>query len=218
MVRGLRSHGVTDERVLEAMGRLPRELFAPEALAPRAYEDHALPVVDGQTLTRPATVAQCAAEVVRAGAQRVLEVGTGSGYQAAVLASVCRQVFSVERHAGLLARARATLNRLGIANVALLRGDGSVGWSRFAPYDAVVVAAAADAVPQALLAQVGPGGVLIVPVGGPGGQRLLRVTRTAGGSTTDDLGPCSFVPLVGGADSRRSAADRGAETRPPDRS
>ena len=215
MVRDLRGRGIDDERVLEAMGRLPRELFAPEALAGRAYEDHALPVLDGQTLTRPYTVAQCAVEVARAGAERVLEVGTGTGYQAAVLASLCRQVFSVERHAALVARARATLDRLGIANVALLRGDGRLGWSRFAPYDAVVVAAAGAVVPDALVAQVRPGGVLIVPVGRGGGQRLLRVTRTAAGAHTDDLGPCSFVPLLTRGNEGGPAG--GGETRPPRR-
>jgi protein-L-isoaspartate(D-aspartate) O-methyltransferase len=215
MVRDLRAHGIADERVLEAMARLPRELFAPEALAARAYEDHALPVLDRQTLTRPHTVAQCAAEVARAGAERVLEVGTGTGYQAAVLASLCRQVFSVERHAGLLARARTTLDRLGIANVALLRGDGSLGWPRFAPYDAVVVAAASDRVPEAVLAQVRTGGVLIVPAGPPGAQRLLRVTRTAAGSRTDDLGPCSFVPLVAGIATGPSASGETPRPRRP---
>lgn len=197
MVAELAGRGIADEGVLAAMATLPRHLFAPGAFGERAYGDHALPLLDGQTLTRPLTVALCVQEVARARAARVLEVGSGSGYQTAVLAAVCRQVFSVERHPRLLALARANLDRLAIGNVALLRGDGTIGWSRFAPYDAIVVAAAAPRVPPALLAQLVPGGLLVIPLGAPGEQQLVRLTNQPSGPESRVLGPCSFVPLVG---------------------
>jgi protein-L-isoaspartate(D-aspartate) O-methyltransferase len=133
MVAALATRGITDVAVLDAMGRVPRQWFVPEGLAGNAYGDHPLPVLDGQTVTQPQTVALCLQEVRRGGAERVLEVGTGSGYQAAILAVLCRQVFSVERNPRLVALARANLDRLGVHNVALLRGDGSIGWSRYAP-------------------------------------------------------------------------------------
>ncbi|MBA2564105.1 MAG: protein-L-isoaspartate(D-aspartate) O-methyltransferase [Gemmatimonadetes bacterium] len=203
MVASLAARGISDVRVLEVMGRIPRHDFAPAGLAEQAYGDHALPVLDRQTLTQPHTVALCAQEVCRAGATRVLEVGTGSGYQAAVLAALCRHVFSVERHPRLIALARANLDRRGITNVALLRGDGSIGWSRFAPYDAMVVGAAAPEVPRALVSQLAMGGRLVLPLGAPGSQELVRVTREGQGFRTEGLGPCSFVPLLGEAGWRR---------------
>ncbi|MFN2432232.1 MAG: protein-L-isoaspartate(D-aspartate) O-methyltransferase [Gemmatimonadota bacterium] len=215
MLEALRARGISDAAVLSAMGRLPRQIFAPEGFGARAYGDHALPVLDGQTLTQPHTVALCAQEVRRAGARRVLEVGTGSGYQAAVLALLCPHVFSVERHPRLLALARANLDRLGLTNVALLRGDGSIGWSRFAPYDVVVVAAAAPRVPAALLSQLTPGGRLLAPVGGADGQELMRVTRQAREFRTESLGPCSFVPLLG--ERGGGPADAGSGGERPDR-
>jgi protein-L-isoaspartate(D-aspartate) O-methyltransferase len=197
MMATLAARGISDERVLALMGRIPRQFFAPEALAAQAYGDHALPVLDGQTLTQPYIVALCAQEVRTAGAERVLEIGTGSGYQAAVLAGICKQVFSVERNPRLLALARTNLDRLDLANVALLRGDGTIGWSRFAPYDAVLVAAAAPSVPVALLDQLRLGGRMLIPLGPPGSQQLFRVTRELRGTRAEPLGSCSFVPLVG---------------------
>jgi protein-L-isoaspartate(D-aspartate) O-methyltransferase len=199
MVTGLAARGITDQRVLELMGRIPRQLFAPEGLGEQAYGDHALPVGEGQTLTQPLTVALCAQEVCAAGADRVLEIGTGSGYQAAVLAGLCRQVFSVERNPRLLAWARANLDRLGLSNVALLRGDGTIGWARFAPYDAILVAAAAPDVPRRLLEQLKPCGRMLIPLGPAARQQLVRVTREAAGERQELLGSCSFVPLVGEA-------------------
>jgi len=197
MVAALAARGISDAEVLAAMARIPRQSFVPEALAGNAYADHPLPVLDGQTATQPHTVALCVQEVCRLGAERVLEVGTGSGYQAAVLAAVCRQVFSVERNPRLLALARGNLDRLGVHNVALLRGDGTIGWSRFAPYDAIVVAAAGPEVPAALLAQLRPGGRMLIPLGTDDAQQLVRVTREAHGTRSEPIASCSFVPLVG---------------------
>ena len=199
MVTALAARGIAEPRVLDVMGRVPRHIFAPEALASRAYGDHALPLLDGQTLTQPYTVARCVQEVLACGARRVLEVGTGSGYQAAVLAAVCRQVFSVERNPRLVALARSNLDRLGLENVALLRGDGTIGWSRFAPYEAILVAAAAPAVPPALVGQLTPGGRMLIPLGDAAAQQVVRVTREGPGYRTEALGPCAFVPLVGHA-------------------
>jgi protein-L-isoaspartate(D-aspartate) O-methyltransferase len=197
MVAALAARRISDEAVLAVMARIPRQWFVPEALAGSAYADHPLPVLDGQTVTQPHTVALCVQEVRRAGATRVLEVGTGSGYQTAVLAGVCRQVFSVERHPKLAALARANLDRLGIVNVALLRGDGTIGWSRYAPYDAIVVAAAASGPPDALLAQLGPGGRMLIPIGPAGAQQLVRIRREGRGLCREAIAPCSFVPLLG---------------------
>lgn len=197
MVSALAARGITDEAVLGVMGRVPRHWFVPEALAGSAYGDHPLPVLDGQTATQPYTVALCAQEVRRAGAQRVLEVGTGTGYQAAVLARLCRQVFSVERNPRLVTLARANLDRLGLTNVALMRGDGTIGWSRYAPYEAIVVAAGTSEVPGALLAQLCPGGRMLIPLGEAGAQQLTRVTRESGATRCEPVAPVSFVPLVG---------------------
>jgi protein-L-isoaspartate(D-aspartate) O-methyltransferase len=197
MVSSLAARGISDEAVLAAMARIPRQWFVPEALAGSAYGDHPLPVLDGQTATQPHTVALCVQEVRRAGAQRVLEVGTGSGYQTAVLAAVCREVFSVERNPRLVALARSNLDRVAVANVALLRGDGTIGWSRFAPYEAIVVAAAAAEVPPALLAQLEADGVMLIPIAGPAGQQLVRVTRESRGWRSETLTAVSFVPLLG---------------------
>jgi protein-L-isoaspartate(D-aspartate) O-methyltransferase len=211
MVAALAARGITDETVLAVMGRIPRQSFVPEALAGSAYGDHPLPVLDGQTVTQPHTVALCVQEVRKAGGERVLEVGTGTGYQAAVLAGVCRHVFSVERNPRLVTLARANLDRLGITNVALLRGDGTIGWSRYAPYDAIVVAAGTPDVPAALLAQLRTGGRLLIPLGGPGAQQLTRVTQEARGAVRREaLAACSFVPLLSGRDGdvQRSATSR----------
>ncbi len=196
MVAALAARAITDETVLAVMARVPRQWFVPEALAGSAYGDHPLPVLDGQTVTQPHTVALCVQEVRKAGGQRVLEVGTGTGYQAAVLAGVCRHVFSVERNPRLVTLARANLDRLGVTNVALLRGDGTIGWSRYAPYDAIVVAAGTPEVPVALLAQLRPGGRMLIPLGAPGAQQLTRVTHEAHGPRVEAITPCSFVPLV----------------------
>ena len=195
----LRSAGlVTDPRVVEAIAAVPRHLFVPAALAGEAYGDHALPIGHGQTITQVANVARSAELAAIAPGARVLEIGTGSGYQAAVLARLARWVFTLERIAELAKGAQALLSALGIGNVSVKVFDGSYGWSEHAPYDAIVVAAAAPEVPEPLVAQLGPTGRLVVPVGAPGRQRLLVVKKLPNGRVrTEDAGDVAYVPLVG---------------------
>ncbi len=195
----LRSAGlVTDPRVVEAIAAVPRHLFVPAALAGEAYGDHALPIGHGQTITQAANVARSAQLAALAPGSRVLEIGTGSGYQAAVLSRLARWVFTLERIAPLAKAAQALLSALGIANVSIKVFDGSYGWSEHAPYDAIVVAAAAPEVPEPLVAQLTPTGRLVVPVGAPGRQRLLVVKRLPNGRVrTEDAGEVAYVPLVG---------------------
>ncbi len=195
----LRSAGfVTDPRVAEAIAAVPRHLFVPAALAGEAYGDHALPIGHGQTITQAANVARAAQLAALTPDSRVLEIGTGSGYQAAVLARLARWVFTLERIAPLAKGAQALLAALGIANVSVKVFDGSYGWSEHAPYDAIVVAAAAPEVPEPLVAQLTPTGRLVVPVGTAGRQRLLVVKRLPNGRVrTEDAGEVAYVPLVG---------------------
>ncbi len=195
----LRSAGlVTDPRVVEAIAAVPRHLFVPAALAGEAYGDHALPIGHGQTITQAANVARAAQLAALTPDARVLEIGTGSGYQAAVLARLARWVFTLERIDGLAKGAQALLSALGIANVSVKVFDGSYGWSEHAPYDAIVVSAAAPDVPEPLVAQLKPTGRLVVPVGTAGRQRLLVVKRLPNGRVrTEDAGEVAYVPLVG---------------------
>jgi len=199
MVQRLREQGIRDEVVLAAMGELPRHIFVDEALAHRAYEDIALPIGFGQTISSPFIVARIL-ELTRAGSalEKALEVGTGCGYQAALLSRLARQVYSVERILPLLTRARAHLRELRIRNVRVKHLDGHVGLSEFAPFDAIVMAAAATHVPEALLEQLAPGGRLVMPLGDRE-QRLTLVTRTGDGFSQQTLEPVHFVPLVPGA-------------------
>ncbi len=189
---------VSDPRVLDALARVPRHLFVPKALAAEAYGDHALPIGEGQTITQAANVGRVAElAAIRSGA-RVLEVGTGSGYEAAVLALLAGQVFSLERIPGLAAEARRVLAALGVKNVSVKVFDGTYGWREHAPYDAIVVAAAAPEVPSPLVSQLSTTGRLVVPVGPQGRQRLLVVKKLPSGRTrTEDAGDVAFVPLVG---------------------
>jgi protein-L-isoaspartate(D-aspartate) O-methyltransferase len=189
---------VSDPRVVEALTVVPRHLFVPKALAAEAYGDHALPIGEGQTITQAANVARAAElAAIRPGA-RVLEVGTGSGYEAAVLSRLAGQVFSLERIPELAAEARRLLAALGIRNVSVKVFDGTYGWREHAPYDAIVVAAAAPEVPAPLVSQLSATGRLVVPVGPPGRQRLLVVKKLPSGRTrTEDAGDVAFVPLVG---------------------
>jgi len=198
MVARLREQGVRDELVLEAMRAVPRHLFVDEALASRAYEDSALPIGFEQTISRPLTVARML-EVARDGRSldRVLEVGTGCGYGAAVLARIAGAVFSVERIAPLLERARANLRPLRIGNLRLAHGDGHRGLPEAAPFDAIVVAAAAPQVPRALQEQLARGGRLVIPVG-VDSQELTLIERTAGGLRETRLDAVRFVPLRSG--------------------
>ena len=193
----LRGRDVVDERVLEAMGRVPRELFVPEYLRDRAYDDAALPIGEGQTISQPYMVARIAEALELRGGERVLDVGSGSGYQAAVLAELGDEVHTIERIPELAEQARRNLAAAGYDEVAVHQGDGSRGLPEFAPYDAVAVAAAAPGFPQALYDQLRPGGRLVVPVGGRRGQRLEVIVRSPEGPAVVRSVPCRFVPLLG---------------------
>jgi len=193
MVRELESRGIADRRVLDAMGGVPREPFVEEALRVKAYDDASLPIGEKQTISQPWIVARMCelAEPDRDG--RVLEIGSGSGYHAAVLSRLFDQVYSVERLAVFSKRARESVRALGIENVHFKIFDGSYGWSEFAPYRAIIVTAAAPDVPAPLLDQLDEGGRLVLPIG----EVLTRVVKTAEGPKREEHGPCRFVPLVG---------------------
>ncbi|AUZ54793.1 protein-L-isoaspartate(D-aspartate) O-methyltransferase [Stenotrophomonas acidaminiphila] len=197
LVDRLREVGIGDERVLNAVRVVPRHLFIDEALASRAYEDTALPIGHGQTISQPWVVARMTEAVLQVAPRTVLEVGTGSGYQAAILAAVGLEVFTVERIGDLLRQARKRLRQLGM-NVRSKHDDGRIGWPEHGPYDAIVVTAAAPALVDALIEQLAVGGRLVAPVGGPGGQVLLQLTRQADGIVQEELAPVSFVPLLPG--------------------
>ena len=201
MIERLREQRITDQRVLDAMAAVPRHLFVEEALASRAYEDTALPIGFSQTISQPYVVArmiECLVQKREAG--KVLEVGTGCGYQAAVLASLATEVYSIERIKELLERARANLRELRLKNLRLAHGDGAAGMEKAAPFDSIIVAAAAPELPQALLRQLAPGGRMILPLreGGADVQRLVLVERGARGYTETALDPVRFVPLLAG--------------------
>jgi protein-L-isoaspartate(D-aspartate) O-methyltransferase len=195
----LRREGIRDERVLAAMAQIPRERFVPEELQRSAEDDRPLPIGHGQTISQPFVVAYMTERLHLAGNERVLEVGTGSGYQAAILAHLAEEVFSVEIVPELAARARALLvDQLGLLNVRLRTGDGSAGWPEEAPFDRVIVTAAADAVPPALVGQLAPGGRMILPVGADPWAQVLRVVDRApdGALSECDLLGVRFVPLT----------------------
>ena len=198
MVERLRDQGVKDEVVLNAMGEVPRHIFVDEALASRAYDDVSLPIGFGQTISNPFTVARMV-ELARGGRDlaKVLEIGTGCGYQAAVLSRVAREVYSLERLAGLLSKARVRLRELGIRNIKLKHGDGHAGLKEQGPYDAIVMAAAATHLPEKLADQLSEGGKLVLPLG-TREQRLVLVERTAEGFTQSVLDEVKFVPLIAG--------------------
>jgi len=199
LVQRLRDQGIRDSAVLEQIRDVPRHLFVDEALGSRAYEDTALPIGHGQTISQPYVVARMTEALIEGEAPRkVLEVGTGCGYQTAVLASLVRFVYSIERISMLLERARSRLRELGVRNVHLRHGDGFQGWPAHAPYDGILVAAAPLVVPAALLEQLAPGGRLVVPIGAEGKQELLRITRRGDQFETETLGVVSFVPLLKG--------------------
>ena len=193
----LQGRGILDPRVLRAVGKVPRHLFVDEALVGRAYGDHPLPIGDGQTISQPYMVALMTEALELHGHERVLEIGTGCGYQTAVLAEVCGKVFSVERLKSLADRATRRLDRLGYYNVLVRVADGSLGWKEEAPFDAILVAAAAPTIPQALVDQLAPKGRLIVPVGDAYTQSLRKGVRGEAGMSWSDLGGCVFVKLVG---------------------
>mgnify|MGYP001190300956 FL=1 len=201
MVERLREQGITDERVLEAMAVVPRHLFVEEALASRAYEDTALPIGFGQTISQPYVVALMIEFLIQKRKPgKVLEVGTGCGYQAAVLASLAAEVYSIERIRELLERARANLRELRLKNLRLAHGDGAAGLEKAAPFDSIILAAAAPEMPQALLRQLARGGRMILPLrnGAADAQRLILIERSARGYTETVLDPVRFVPLRAG--------------------
>jgi protein-L-isoaspartate(D-aspartate) O-methyltransferase len=193
----LRGRDIVDERVLEAMERVPRELFVPEDLRGRAFDDAALPIGAGQTISQPYMVARIAEELGLRGSERVLDVGTGSGYQAAVLAELADDVHTIERIPELAEQAQRNLVAAGYEGVTVHVGDGSRGLPDHAPYDAIAVAAAAPEFPQALYEQLRPAGRLVVPVGARRGQRLEVIVRSPEGPAVLRSVPCRFVPLVG---------------------
>ncbi|MBA3561119.1 MAG: protein-L-isoaspartate(D-aspartate) O-methyltransferase [Actinobacteria bacterium] len=193
----LRRRGSFDERVLEAMARVPRDRFLPEELRHLAYEDGALPIGSGQTISQPFIVATICQLLELSGDERVLDVGTGSGYQAAVLAELAAEVVTIERVPELAERARSALVQAGYADVEVLVGDGSLGVPARAPFDRIAVAAAAPVVPPALYDQLVEGGRVVVPRGGRWGQQLVLVERTKKGPLERASLPCRFVPLVG---------------------
>ncbi|GBE10131.1 protein-L-isoaspartate O-methyltransferase [bacterium BMS3Bbin12] len=201
LVRRLRAKGIHDPKVLDAIARTPRHLFMDEALSSRAYEDTALPIGFGQTISQPYIVARMTeALIAERIPERVLEIGTGCGYQTAVLAGLVPKVYTVERIASLLEQARRRLRDLGVRNVRYRHGDGTEGWPEYAPYDGILVAAAPEEIPPALLEQLAVGGRLVIPAGPPGGQWLLEVVRTPEGYESRTLGAVSFVPMRGGAE------------------
>jgi protein-L-isoaspartate(D-aspartate) O-methyltransferase len=194
----LAERGVRDVRVLDAMRNVQRHEFVPETLRQEAYEDHPLPIGEGQTISQPYIVAAMLEHLALQATDRVLEVGTGSGYVTALLSLLCAEVYSVERHAQLAALAETTLHRLGYRNVEIRVGDGSLGWSEYVLFDAILVSAATSEVPSALFAQLREGGRMVVPVGPASSQELQLIRKIGGEPEVRVLEGCRFVPLVEG--------------------
>ena len=184
--------------MLETMNRVPRHLFVPPAIQSQAYKDNALPIAGGQTISQPFIVARMSELLELTGRERVLEIGSGSGYQTAVLALVARKVFAVERLHSLAAESKERLLRLGFRNISYKLADGTEGWPSYAPFDAILVAAGGPEIPEPLVAQLEIGGRMVIPVGeDKERQMLVRVTRKEKGYSTENCGPCAFVPLIG---------------------
>jgi protein-L-isoaspartate(D-aspartate) O-methyltransferase len=199
LVQRLRDQGIVDLRVLERVRAVPRHIFVDEALASRAYEDTALPIGWNQTISQPYIVARMTEALLQGGPLRkVLEIGTGCGYQTSVLAPFVEKLYSIERVEPLIRRAKERLRDLEIRNVKFKHGDGLKGWPTLAPFDGILAAAAPLTIPDTLLQQLAPGGRLIVPVGPEGKQQLLRLTRRESGITRENLGAVAFVPLLAG--------------------
>jgi protein-L-isoaspartate(D-aspartate) O-methyltransferase len=193
----LRNRGINDERVLEAMLRIPRHEFVSDDYKSQAYADHPIPIAENQTISQPFIVAVSLQALSLQGRESVLEVGTGSGYQTALLAVLARAVYSIERHPALAQSAAATLDRLGLSNVNLVVGDGSHGLREFAPYDAILVSAAAPAIPRSLFDQLAEDGRMVIPVGPQHSQELQLVRKRAGQPVINVIEGCRFVPLIG---------------------
>jgi len=199
MVDWLRDHyNIADDRVLAVMGRLPRHKFVPAGIQTQAYNDNALPIAGGQTISQPFIVARMTELLELKESDKVLEIGAGSGYQTAVLASLARKVFAIERLPNLANEAEVRLQSLDIRNISLKTSDGTEGWSTYMPYDAILVAAGGPSIPAPLVAQLKVGGRLVIPIGDDKKrQELVRVTKTAEGTIEENFGPCAFVPLIG---------------------
>jgi protein-L-isoaspartate(D-aspartate) O-methyltransferase len=199
MIQRLEDQGIRNRAVLDAMLNTPRHIFVEDAFASRAYEDTALPIGFNQTISQPYVIARMTELLLESRVpEKVLEVGTGSGYQTAVLAQLCKLVYTVERIYPLQQRARRCLQELHLRNVRMRHSDGGWGWEDYAPYDGILVTAAPAEPPQALLEQLARGGVMVIPVGGGPEQVLQRITRTATGFEVETIEPVSFVPLLGG--------------------
>lgn len=195
--RHVAARGIADERVLQAMREVPRHRFVPQVVAAKAYGAGALPIGQKQTISQPYIVARMIELLELRGSEKVLEIGTGTGYEAVVLSKLCARVFTIERVAELAAKASEILRELRINNVSVKVFDGTYGWSDQAPFDRIIVAAAAPEVPEPLVQQLARGGRLIIPVGPAGNQRLARVIRVGTGVKIEDCGSAEFVPLVG---------------------
>jgi len=193
----LMDRGIKDPRVLQAMTNIPRHRFVDSALADRAYDDEPLPIGERQTISQPYMVAFMSEALELTGGERVLEIGTGSGYQTAVLAELCLNVFSVEKFGPLAEKARVLLDELNYYNVALHVGDGTLGWSEHAPFDAIIVTAGSPELPRPLIAQLSLRGRIVLPIGNERSQMLKRFQRTASGLQEEGLGDCRFVKLLG---------------------
>jgi len=199
LIKELRRQGVRDERVLAAIANTPREMFVDAPFADNAYHNSALPIACGQTISQPYVVAYMTEKLGVARDNRVLEVGTGSGYQAAVLSRLAGEVVSIERYRTLAEAARARLAKLGYDNVEIVVGDGLAGWPERAPYDRIMVTAAAERMPETLVDQLAEGGVMLLPLGPQGGtQHIVKLTKTSTGLSREDLIPVRFVPLLPG--------------------
>ena len=197
MVQLLRERGIRDANVLRAMEDIPRHIFVPEALAAKAYGDHALPIGNMQTISQPYMVARMSELLAVDKQSTVLEIGAGYGYQTAVLSALAGRVFSIERLADLARAAQANIRKLGCYNSTVKWFDGTIGWSDHAPYDAILVAAGSPEIPEPLVNQLAVGGRLVIPVGGENQQTLVRVIKTDQGSLREDHEPCAFVKLIG---------------------
>jgi len=189
--------GIRDQRVLEAMRRVPRHRFVDPALWPQAYGDYPLPIGEGETISQPYMVALMTESLKLSGGEKILEIGTGSGYQTAILAEFSSRIFSVEREPNLALRARGLLSDLGYENIVIRVGDGSKGWSQFSPYDRILVTASAPRIPQSLIGQLGDDGIMVIPVGERDHQMLQVLEKREGRTVVNDICGCSFVPLVG---------------------
>ena len=197
LVENLQQSGIRDLAVLHAIAETPRHLFVPTGVRHRAYEDSALPIGNGQTISQPSIHARYLELLKLTGEEKVLEIGTGSGYQTARLSKLAAQVFSIERIPTLLDRAREILQQIGVRNVSFLLGDGTLGWRQYAPYDAIVVGAGAPDVPQTYKEQLGEGGRLLIPLGDQNEQTLFMMTRRGDSLEQKEIAPVRFVPLLG---------------------